>query len=166
MSNNQFFKKTAIGLSWIPVALAMTDVVQISRIKGHSMRPTLNPQDGRYDWVLVNKIQISNCKRNDIILLRSPLEPMKVFCKRVKAVAFDEIKNNSTQVAIPRGHVWVEGDNLHSIDSKNFGPVSNGLILGRVMCVIWPPTRWGTDLDQWHGRDILTYDHHNNDKRF
>ena len=40
---------------------------------------------------------------------------------------------------IPRGHVWIEGDNKEiSNDSRSFGPVPIGLIHGTVEARIWP----------------------------
>lgn len=48
------------------------------------------------------------------------------------------------KVAVPRGHVWVEGDNWRkSFDSCDFGPVSLGLVDGRAVGV-WRRW-WGFD---------------------
>ena len=42
-------------------------------------------------------------------------------------------------VVIPAGHCWVEGDNQEvSVDSIKYGPVSYGLIFGKVNWVIYP----------------------------
>lgn len=41
--------------------------------------------------------------------------------------------NNNFFVQVPKGHVWLEGDNLmNSTDSRNYGPIPYGLIRGRV----------------------------------
>ena len=46
-------------------------------------------------------------------------------------------------VQVPRGHLWVEGDNEHnSNDSNHFGPVASGLVDGARP----PLTRPSTDL--------------------
>lgn len=43
---------------------------------------------------------------------------------------------------IPRGHVWLEGDNPeNSMDSRNYGPVPAALVQGRVVGRVWPPWR-------------------------
>lgn len=151
-------RKVVLGVSWIPVALAMSDVVHVSKVDGSSMRPTLNPSDLTYhDWVLVKKYRpTNNLTVNDIVLLRSPFDPTSVLCKRVKAMSFDTVKYEDGMI-IPRGHVWVEGDNIHSVDSRKFGPVSQGLILGKVEFIIWPPQRWGTKLNQWVGNNVVTH---------
>lgn len=40
------------------------------------------------------------------------------------------------KVVVPYGHVWVEGDNWRkSFDSRDFGPISKGLIEGRAVWV-------------------------------
>lgn len=166
-------RKVFLGLSWIPVALAMSDVFHVSKVDGSSMRPTLNPSDlDPHDWVVLKKFKpTSNLKVNDIVLLKSPFDPSKILCKRVKALSLDTIKcdankdansNDNSTMLIPRGHVWVEGDNIHSVDSRNFGPISEGLIVGKVLFIIWPPQRWKTKLDRWVGNNILI--HSNNEK--
>ncbi|XP_058461033.1 mitochondrial inner membrane protease subunit 1 [Malaya genurostris] len=44
-------------------------------------------------------------------------------------------------VTVPRGHLWIEGDNVHnSSDSRNYGPVPIGLVKSRAVCRIWPLT--------------------------
>jgi signal peptidase I len=41
---------------------------------------------------------------------------------------------SKTLVAVPYGHVWLEGDNpRNSKDSRNFGAVPTALIVGRVV---------------------------------
>ncbi|XP_061621984.1 mitochondrial inner membrane protease subunit 1 isoform X1 [Phyllopteryx taeniolatus] len=46
---------------------------------------------------------------------------------------------------VPKGHVWLEGDNLtNSTDSRSYGPVPYALIRGRVCLKLWPPDSFGT----------------------
>lgn len=43
------------------------------------------------------------------------------------------------EVFVPRGHVWLEGDNYeNSSDSRIYGPVPLGLIQSRIVMRIWP----------------------------
>lgn len=45
----------------------------------------------------------------------------------------------SKVVLVPRGHVWIEGDNSeNSSDSRMYGPIPIGLIQSRVLCRVWP----------------------------
>lgn len=43
------------------------------------------------------------------------------------------------EVFVPRGHVWLEGDNFeNSADSRIYGPVPMGLIQSRILLRVWP----------------------------
>lgn len=45
----------------------------------------------------------------------------------------------SRTIIVPRGHVWLEGDNSeNSMDSRYYGPVPMGLIQSRVFCRLLP----------------------------
>ena len=172
---NKPAKTLLVALSWIPVYLTVTNhVFFVGKIKGRSMSPTLE----NHDWVLIwkwNCHSMSNYNREDVVFFKSPMNPKIVFCKRVKGVQHDSIttrpvsqvdsqktqppaveyssKKQRNLVHIPRNHLWCEGDNVfHSVDSNNFGPISTGLCVGKVTHVIWPPSRWGTDLNQFQGR--------------
>eukprot|EP00978_Attheya_sp_CCMP212_P048429 scaffold519546_cov67-Attheya_sp.AAC.1 len=42
-------------------------------------------------------------------------------------------------LVVPDGHLWVEGDNsVNSLDSRSYGALPASLVLGRVVCRIWP----------------------------
>lgn len=166
-SSKRFLRNTLIAISWVPVLLTINNnVVHIAQVKGTSMQPTLNPQTETLatDWVLLWKFGVknpSNLSRDDIILFKAPTNPRKVYCKRVKGLPFDTIDPKfpypKPQVNLPRGHIWVEGDNyFHSIDSNTFGPISSGLVIGKAITIVWPPSRWGTDLKLSTGRDCIS----------
>ncbi|KAK6150053.1 hypothetical protein DH2020_017578 [Rehmannia glutinosa] len=84
----------------------------------------------------------------DVVLIRSPDNPRKVVAKRVKGIEGDEVsyvldpKNSDEQktVVVPKGHVWIEGDNIqNSYDSRQLGPVPYALVQSRIFFVVWPP---------------------------
>ncbi|XP_065873281.1 mitochondrial ATP-independent inner membrane protease subunit 1b-like [Euphorbia lathyris] len=115
---------------------------------GPCMVPTINLSG---EYFLAEKIshRIGKVRTGDIVLIRSPTEKIT---KRVKGMEGDSVTyvidpNNSDEtntVVIPKGHVWVEGDNIYnSKDSRVFGPVPYGLLCGRIFWRLWPPHRVG-----------------------
>eukprot|EP00095_Tigriopus_kingsejongensis_P005010 snap_masked-scaffold139_size317827-processed-gene-1.7 protein:Tk05010 transcript:snap_masked-scaffold139_size317827-processed-gene-1.7-mRNA-1 annotation:"1500034j20rik protein" len=74
----------------------------------------------------------------DVLILKHPQTPAMRICKRVKALPGETHPLESTKT-IPKGHVWVEGDNTsRSMDSKTYGPVPIGLTEGRVVVRLAP----------------------------
>ncbi|CEH18570.1 Mitochondrial inner membrane protease, subunit IMP2 [Ceraceosorus bombacis] len=73
-----------------------------------------------------------------------------------------EEQRGQKRIRIPLGHVWVEGDaagteiargrgglpEQRSLDSRSFGPVPIALLTSRVVCIVWPPSRWGAPADR------------------
>jgi signal peptidase I len=48
-------------------------------------------------------------------------------------------RRSAATLTVPDGHLWVEGDNpWNSNDSRNYGAVPASLIVGRVVCRLWP----------------------------
>ncbi|CEG45671.1 signal peptidase i [Plasmopara halstedii] len=72
-------------------------------------------------------------------------DPRRTVCKRIIAQEGDTVCVR-TQLSsgvefhkIPKGHVWLEGDNKYdSHDSRFYGPVPYALLQGRVLMRIWP----------------------------
>lgn len=142
-----------IWSTWIPVGICFLDHAYfLGHISGNSMTPALNPDSnlGRRDIVLLQKFLIKQpgyLKVGDVVLLRNPMDPDKFLCKRILGVGGDEIVTRhpypQKTAFVPFNHVWVEGDNIHSFDSNNFGPVSLGLMHGKCPKVLWPFRRFG-----------------------
>lgn len=156
--------KSLIGLTWIPVIITFAEHgYQPYRISGSSMSPTFNPgtESTTNDWVLLQKFGVkkpNTLKRGDVIFIRSPIDPEKILTKRVVGLQGDTISTNSPpypkpQLTVPRNHLWVEGDNsFHSIDSNDFGAISQALVIGKVVSIIWPMSRFLTNINEG-GRD-------------
>ena len=147
-------KTTLLTLSWFPVLYSFSNHVFLPyQITGSSMTPTFNAgtETTTNDIVLVRKYNLKkpdSFDRGDIILFRSPTDPEKVLTKRVVGLQGDTVKPKHPpyprdEARVPRNHLWVEGDNtFHSVDSNNFGPISQGLVVGKVVTVIWPLSRF------------------------
>ena len=73
------------------------------------------------------------------------LNASSVNCPNYELKSLVDIHDDSLRIpyVIPRGYVWVEGDNHHtSHDSRSYGPLSKALITDRVIAIIWPLRRW------------------------
>lgn len=54
-------------------------------------------------------------------------------------------------VKVPKGHVWLVGDNLsNSTDSRKYGPVPIAMVKGKVIARVYPNPTWITNV----ARDI------------
>lgn len=135
------------------------------RISSSSMTPALRPGDR----VAVNTLayRANDVRPGDVVAFADPEHPGEVAIKRVVAMPRDTIAiyagtlfvNHRRQrepyldrrgtgyfgpTAVPRGHVFVLGDNRpDSVDSRFSGPLPTPLILGRVTARLWPPHRAG-----------------------
>ncbi|KAJ7275323.1 peptidase S24/S26A/S26B/S26C [Mycena haematopus] len=136
---------------------------------GPSMLPTLaNEGELVFESRWSYRMYPDSLRRGDLITFRSPLDRNRIVCKRVIGFPGDIIcvdptgqKAPSTEhVEVPKGHVWVMGDNAPiSRDSRDYGPISMGLIQGTLFArvkfltyvpfhayhkasKIWPPSKF------------------------
>ena len=141
--------------------VAVRAVVQNTRVEGHSMEPTLH--DGQH--VMVNKLiyDVTEPRRGDIVVLRSPEGGPKPLIKRVIGLPGEEVRLVQGQVYVggvrldesylPPSHgneTWgpytlqpgeylVLGDNRdNSNDSRRFGPIQRSAIIGKAWFSLWP----------------------------
>ncbi|XP_071691683.1 uncharacterized protein [Rutidosis leptorrhynchoides] len=140
-----FFKKA------VPAALVGITVTDryggVCRIRGSSMSPTLNPSLGSFtdDFAFLEKFCLDKYKfaHGDVVVFSDPTDFKKRGVKRIVAMEGEYISNmNGSAIKVPDGHCWVEGDNsAFSVDSRSYGPIPLGLILGRATHIVWPPHR-------------------------
>jgi signal peptidase I len=132
-----------------------------------SMLPTL--EEG--DRVLINRLSyhFRAPAVGDIIVFESPLDSDEDLVKRIVALAGDTVAVSDgklyvngvaqeepylleqdfegalPETVVPPGHVFVMGDNRNgSGDSRLFGPIEQGSIIGSAFLIYWPIGRWST----------------------
>ncbi|KAK1648215.1 hypothetical protein QYE76_066020 [Lolium multiflorum] len=127
-------------------------VVSLTYPRGPSMLPAINIMgdlvvadklSARYGWV----------SPGDVVQFVSPEDPRKTVIKRVLGMEGDAVtylvdpanSDVSKTVVVPKGHIWVQGDNIHnSTDSRQFGPLPYGLVNGKICCRILPLKGFGS----------------------
>ena len=142
--------------------LIVTFGVQVARVDGLSMAPTLED----HDRLIVNKLvyEIGEPRPGDIVMLYYPLNPEKMFVKRVIAKEGDTVRIMDGHVyvndlplhddyvpaefrshddygpeVVKQGYYFVMGDHRNnSSDSRHWGPVPKKYIVGKVKVRWWP----------------------------
>uniref|UniRef100_A0A674GDG9 Mitochondrial inner membrane protease subunit n=1 Tax=Taeniopygia guttata TaxID=59729 RepID=A0A674GDG9_TAEGU len=104
---------------------------------GPSMEPTIQNSDIVFSESLSRHFYC--IRKGDIVIVKSPNDPKSNICKRVIGLEGDKVCTSNpsdflkSHSYVPKGHVWLEGDNLrNSTDSRCYGPVPYGLIRGRI----------------------------------
>ena len=144
---------------FLPCFVAFHDYVgSLAAVAGRSGQPTFNTRasDGGADAAGAPRTVVALSKlsvrwnwhgRGDVVVLRSPSDPAELITKRLIALAGDWVQRRAGArevPQVPRGHVWVEGDNARfSKDSNAFGAVPAGLIESQVVATLWPPAEAG-----------------------
>ncbi|CAL4177046.1 unnamed protein product, partial [Meganyctiphanes norvegica] len=143
-----FVAKSLIGYGCI--RSKFDNINKFLTCKGPSMEPTIYSED-----ILITEHispRLNRISRGDVVIARSPNNPRKHICKRVTGLSGEKIKCGTTTHIVPRGHVWLEGDNaFNSTDSREFGSLPAGLIRGRCVWRIWPLSDLGRldSLQNW-----------------
>ncbi|XP_070819807.1 mitochondrial inner membrane protease subunit 1 isoform X1 [Chaetodon trifascialis] len=115
--------------------------------------PSMEPTIVNHDVVFSERMSRHLCKiqKGDIVIAKSPFDPNMNICKRVIGLEGDKVCTSGSSslfkshTYVPKGHVWLEGDNLtNSSDSRSYGPVPYALIRGRVCLKLWPLHSVGT----------------------
>ena len=144
--------------------LIVTFGVQVARVTGQSMAPTLADDDR----LIVNKAAylswIGEPAVGDIVMLYYPKDPEKAYVKRVIAAEGDTVRIVGGKVfrndillddsfvpaeyrshddwgpeVVPEGYYFVMGDNRnHSSDSRHWRFVPKRYIIGKVQLRWWP----------------------------
>src|SRR5215471_270344 len=153
--------KTLVSAA-VYATLIVTFGFQVARVDGLSMAPTLED----HDRLIVNKLvyELSDPRPGDIVMLYYPLNPEKMFVKRVIAKEGDVVRIVDGHVyvndvplqddyvpqefrshddygpePVKQGYYFVMGDHRNnSSDSRHWGPVPKKYIVGKVKVRWWP----------------------------
>jgi nickel-type superoxide dismutase maturation protease len=100
-------------------------------VTGASMRPTLEPGD----WALGVGPGRRGLRRGDVVVFDHPERPGFEVVKRLRWTDDDPTSTGNV--------LWVMGDDpAGSTDSRQFGPVSEAQVRGRLVLIWWPPARF------------------------
>jgi signal peptidase I len=147
-------------------ALAMAFFMRTPEVSGFSMSPRI----ASGEFVLINTISyhLHAPQRGDIIAFRHESPAPETFIKRIIGLPGDRIAidrgrvivNGSAlpepyvrfaddrsfpETVVPAGSLYVLGDNrIDSNDSRFWGFVNEGEVLGKAIAGIWPPAALGT----------------------
>ena len=153
--------KTLVSAA-VYATLIVTFGFQVARVDGLSMAPTLED----HDRLIVNKLvyELSEPRPGDIVMLYYPLNPEKMFVKRVIAKEGDVVRIVDGHVyvndvplhddyvpqefrshddygpqVVQQGYYFVMGDHRNnSSDSRHWGMVPKKYIIGKVQLRWWP----------------------------
>ena len=142
--------------------LIVTFGFQVARVDGLSMAPTLED----HDRLIVNKLvyELGDPRPGDIVMLYYPVNPEKMFVKRVIAREGEVVRIVDGRVyvndqplhddyvpaefrshddygpeTVKQGYYFVMGDHRNnSSDSRHWGPVPKKYIVGKVKVRWWP----------------------------
>ena len=143
--------------------------VELFKVSSSSMEPTLNP--GEVFLAVKRPLWRGPVQVGQIVVLHRDGVRISELVKRVGAVAGDSLAitgkdilvNNKVawrssvsdtgldgeqmpplKMTVPDRAVFVLGDNLpNSVDSRYFGPVSEGQVYGKALLRVYPLNRWG-----------------------
>jgi signal peptidase I len=154
-----------VGAAFAIAMLAQTFLFRITGILQTSMQPTIDPGDR----IIVNCLvyHFREPRPGEIVIIHDPLDDKKDIIKRVIALGGDTVESadgvlnvngavveepyvvnkdvvkGQARFVIPQGYIYVMGDNRPvSGDSRDFGPVAEDQIIGKVICVMWPIGHW------------------------
>ena len=143
----------------------------------------IGDQSNRNDWVLLSKFN-SAFNPGDVVFFKNPHNHRQTLVKRIVAIQGDLVRRKppgiadllfipdilynfskgimhqnfegDTWIVVPEGHVWVESDSADDrvVDSRHYGPVPIGLIVGRVEMILFPMDRFGKSLQASKSRIV------------
>ena len=161
--NPRLIRRIVLPVALVVIVAGVLFALQPIRVHADSMRPTLHSGDE----IVIDRLSLvlRDPHRGELVVANSPSGGLVV--KRVAALGGDSIGiedgvlvvNGKQQregyvdyasvdgfyfgpVDVPKGEVFLLGDNrANSEDSRDFGPVPEDEVVGRVLLRVWPLTR-------------------------
>ena len=161
--NPRLIRRIVLPVALVVLVAGVLFALQPIRVHADSMRPTLHSGDE----IVIDRLSLvlRDPHRGELVVANSPSGGLVV--KRVAALGGDSIGiedgvlvvNGKQQregyvdyasvdgfyfgpVDVPKGEVFLLGDNrANSEDSRDFGPVPEDEVVGRVLLRVWPLTR-------------------------
>jgi signal peptidase I len=143
------------------IAIGMAFFLRIPQVTGPSMLPHVQPGE----LVLINTLayRFGPIKRGDIVALSHEEATAQTFLKRIVALPGDRVRiergtlvvndaavhepyvsfpdrRDVPETTVPAHAIYVLGDNrAESEDSRTWGPIDEGSIIGKAIVGLWPP---------------------------
>jgi signal peptidase I len=107
---------------------------RLMRVAGHSMSPRLRPGD----LVFVERT-VGVLQRGALVAARPSRLDGRAIIKRVAGTPGEDIAVEGRHWSLGPQEFFLMGDaSGHSTDSRTFGPVDRGQLIGRVWARLWP----------------------------
>jgi signal peptidase I len=135
------FIAAGIGSPALSTLYIRQNLLEAFYLPTESMSPTLR----RGDHILANKMQsrLNHLNRQDLIVFRPPDHRDQNYVKRIVGLPGDRVDIAGDSLTVPPGMCFVLGDNReNSRDSRHFGPVPLGDVVGVAEYVYLPGDTW------------------------
>ena len=141
------YKSLKSGLLLLPLGIAVSDtILGVTKVCSASHDNEQQPKYYQEALVVVDRIsrRFNGIQVNDKIIIINPYDAKSRIIRTVKGLEKEWVKVSDTDGSefmafVPKGYLWIENEitNPMELDSKEFGPIPQGLVIGRPMATLW-----------------------------